>query len=148
MHVSGSFKILFVINCQGLIRPRVMQCADLLRYCLMTSCCIIKWMYFISLYSQMSSQACVPKSTLENFKKIIIWENFSHLNEINLNSKRAQLLLFIIFFYKSPQRLKGKCQSVFHSFTRKSDISSELHQLSSQALNAWELNTREAYSQL
>ena len=58
-------------------------------------------------------------------KKIIIWENFSHLNEINLNSNVHKLLLLLLFSIKAPKGLKVNAR-VFPLIYLESDIASAI----------------------
>lgn len=133
MHVFGSFKILFVINCQGpdqttcnaMCRPIEILFNDIMLYYQMN-------VFLYHCTSKCLARPVCLKVHQKTLKKIIIWENFSHLNEINLNSKRAQLLLFITFSIKAPKGLEANAR-VFSTHLQGNLI---FHQISSAFLSS------------
>ena len=110
-----------------------MQCADLLRYCLMTSQFVSSNECILDHCTSKCLASPVYLKYTRKLKKIIIWENFSHLNEINLNSIRAHLLLLLLFSTKAPKGLKVNAR-VFPLIYQESDIASAIFLSGTQCL--------------
>ena len=82
---------------------------------------VLSWMYFILSKCLL---ACVPKYTSKNFKKLIKRET-SPVKWNQSKFKSAQLFYFYYFLLSKPIRAERWIWVDFHSFPKKSDISSD-----------------------